>query len=126
MGNPNAQSPSELRWRLRVEVRHTCRFENIIDSRTPLDLIDSRRYRGLVRSLLGYAHARQTGDYTHLSPLTPRHFPPAAGSQLSLCLQRVGQTLSGRRPGVGTCRNEWGQLLLDGGIRRLWRRPSVP
>jgi len=59
-------------------------------------------------------------------PLTLPHSLPAAGSQLSLCLQRVGQTLSGRRPTVETCRNESGQPPLDGGTRPLWLRPWVP
>ena len=39
------QSPLTLRWRLRVEVRHTSRFETKVKSGTPLGLMDSRRYR---------------------------------------------------------------------------------
>jgi hypothetical protein len=39
------QSPSTLRWRLRVEVRHTRRSERTVGLDTPLGLMDSRRYR---------------------------------------------------------------------------------
>jgi hypothetical protein len=39
------QSPSTLGWRLRVEVRHTCRFETTFTLSTRFGLIASRRYR---------------------------------------------------------------------------------
>jgi hypothetical protein len=39
------QSPSTLRWRLRVEIRQTCRFETTFMLGTPFGLMDSRRYR---------------------------------------------------------------------------------
>ena len=41
----NAQSPSELRWRLRVKSRPICRFDNIMDLKHTVSLMDSRRYR---------------------------------------------------------------------------------
>jgi hypothetical protein len=41
----NAQSPSELRWRLRVKSRPICRFEITVRCGTPFGLMDSRRYR---------------------------------------------------------------------------------
>jgi hypothetical protein len=62
-----------------------------------------------------------------LSLLTPPNSPLAGESRpWRLCLQRVWQTLSGRRPAVEKCRNELGPLLLGEGIRRLWLRPLVP
>jgi len=39
----NAQSPSELQWRLRVKSRHVYGFDNMMDLGTPLGLMDSRR-----------------------------------------------------------------------------------
>jgi hypothetical protein len=39
------QSPSTLGWRLRIDLRHICRFEKTIRFGTPLGLMDSRRYR---------------------------------------------------------------------------------
>jgi hypothetical protein len=39
------QSPLTLRWRLLVEVSHTCRFETTVKPHAPLGLMDSRRYR---------------------------------------------------------------------------------
>jgi hypothetical protein len=42
------QSPSTLRWRLRVEVGRTCRFDATVKSGIPLSLMDSRRYRGRI------------------------------------------------------------------------------
>ena len=45
------QSPSTLGWRLRVEPRHTCRFETTFMLVTQFGLTDSRRYRGCIRPL---------------------------------------------------------------------------
>jgi hypothetical protein len=59
-------------------------------------------------------------------PLTLRHFPLAAGSRLSLCLQPSGQTLLGHRLEAGMCRNGSEPRPPDGGIRRLWQRPWAP
>jgi hypothetical protein len=49
------QSPSTLRWRLRVEVRHTCSFD------APLGLMDIRRYRSAVRLFLVLNHMPDRG-----------------------------------------------------------------
>jgi hypothetical protein len=37
----NAQSPSELRWRLRVKSRPICGFDNMMDLKHPFSLIGS-------------------------------------------------------------------------------------
>jgi hypothetical protein len=44
----NAQSPSELGWRLRVELRHARRFETTVTLGIPFGPMDSRRYRVLL------------------------------------------------------------------------------
>jgi len=41
----NAQSPSELRWRLRVKSRHIYGFDNMMDLKHTISLMDGRRYR---------------------------------------------------------------------------------
>jgi hypothetical protein len=46
LSSRETQSPSTLQWRLRSEVKHTCRFEMTVTLGTPLGLMDSRRYRG--------------------------------------------------------------------------------
>jgi hypothetical protein len=43
----NAQSPSELRWRLRVKSSHIYGFGNMMDLKHTISLMDSRRYRGM-------------------------------------------------------------------------------
>jgi hypothetical protein len=55
------QSPLTLRWRLGVEVRHTCRFGTIISLGSPSGPMDSRRYRDSSLLLLGDAF-RQLPD----------------------------------------------------------------
>ena len=55
------QSPSTLRWRLRVEVRHTCSFETTVKSDAPLGLIDGRRYRSAVRLFVVLNHMPDPG-----------------------------------------------------------------
>jgi hypothetical protein len=39
------QSTSTLRWRLRAELRHICRFEKTVRFGIPSVPMDSRRYR---------------------------------------------------------------------------------
>jgi hypothetical protein len=41
----NAQSPFELRWRLRAEVRIICCFGSTLDNPHHFGLMDSRRYQ---------------------------------------------------------------------------------
>jgi hypothetical protein len=65
------QSPSTLDWRLRVEVRYSCRFETTVGWATPLGLMDSRRYRG--------PHCRSTSS---VERNLYRHGNPAAVSSV--------------------------------------------
>jgi CubicO group peptidase (beta-lactamase class C family) len=39
------QSPSTLRWRLRGQASHICRFERTVKSGTQIGFMDGRRYR---------------------------------------------------------------------------------
>jgi hypothetical protein len=61
------QSPSTLGWRLRVELRHICRFEKTVRFGIPPVPMDSRRYRDC--SHLPYVDAYDRLPDDGVSPL---------------------------------------------------------
>ena len=98
------QSPSTVRWRLGVEVRHTWRFAITVTSGTSLGLMDSRRYRGgariVVRGGRIYSCAFAVRAYSATSPpwsdqrITSKPYPRATHSQNRLASPTVLAVLS--------------------------------